>query len=425
MSNWLALLWPRRGDKRLVLVFIALCLYSLVVLWSVTEPIRGPYEHFEPDVPKSIFYRQIAWIAVGWMVLLVGARLPLRHLEELSPLFYAGVALALAVVLAAAPVVAGARRWFAFGPIRLQPAEPAKICLILMLARVLSLELETRRQLRTLAVTGGLTLLLFVLVLREPDLGTALAYPAIWLGMVFWYGVSWVILLTVGSPILSAVISFYSESVVHSAWPWGIYLLLLIGLLYAGRFRILESGLLLLGNVATGLGIPFLWSGLKPYQQDRVLTFFDPSRDTAGAGYQIIQSKVAIGSGGFFGAHYLQGTQKGLAFLPERHTDFIFSVVGEELGMIGALLLLGLFLMLLLRGLDVALSTRRPFASYVAIGCVSCFLFHVIVNVSITTGLLPVTGLPLPLLSYGGSNLLTCAFLLGLLVNIAAHGYET
>ncbi len=425
MRRILSLLWPRRGDRRLLLLFLLLCLYGLAVLWSVTEPIRGPYEHFDPGVPKSIFWRQIVWIIVGWAVILATARLPLRYLEELSPLFYAGIALALALVLVAAPVVAGARRWFAFGPIRIQPAEPAKICLILLLARLLAHRTPDQHQLRTLALTGGLTGLLAILVLREPDLGTALVFPAIWLGMLFWYGTSWIFLLTVGSPILSAVISFYSESVAHQAWPWGVYLLLLIGLLYLGRFRFVESGLLLLGNVATGLGIPFLWAGLKPYQQERVLTFFDPSRDVAGAGYQVMQSKVAIGSGGFFGTHYLQGTQKGLAFLPERHTDFIFSVVGEELGMVGALLLLALFLLLILRAIDVASSARRPFASYVAIGAVSCFAYHVLVNVSITTGVLPVTGLPLPLLSYGGSNLLTSAFLIGLLVNIGAHDYET
>jgi rod shape determining protein RodA len=155
------------------------------------------------------------------------------------------------------------------------------------------------------------------------------------------------------------------------------------------------------------------------------MAFFDPSRDAFGTGYQAIQSKVAIGSGGLFGTQYLQGTQKGLAFLPERHTDFIFSVVGEELGFAGAMVLLGLFLVIILRAFDLASGAPRPFPSFLAIGVAAYFTFHVVVNVAITTGLLPVTGLPLPLISYGGSNLLSSAFLLGLLLNVGAHQYET
>jgi rod shape determining protein RodA len=328
-------------------------------------------------------------------------------------------------VLLLAPEVMGARRWFDFGPIKIQPAEMAKIALILMLARLLSGFRPARWRVLPAITALALIGVPALLVLREPDLGTALVFPAIWLGMVFWQGTSWVFLLAVAAPVISAVISFYSEAVVEQAWPWGLYLLLLIGVLYLGRFRFVESLVLLLGNIATGLGIPLIWTWLKPYQQERILSFFDPARDVQGAGYQVFQSKVAIGAGGFFGTHYLQGTQKGLAFLPERHTDFIFSVIGEELGFVGAVALLGLFLVLILRGVAIAHAARRAFASFVAIGCVCVLAFHVIVNVSITTGLLPVTGLPLPLISYGGSNVLTTSVLLGLLVNIDARAYES
>ena len=174
----------------------------------------------------------------------------------------------------------------------------------------------------------------------------------------------------------------------------------------------------------TAIGIPFIWEHLKEYQQDRILTFFDPTQDAFGSGYQVIQSRVAIGSGGFFGTKYLEGTQKGLAFLPERHTDFIFSVVGEELGLIGAYLLLLLFLVIILKGINYATISRRPFPGFIAIGVTTYFVFHVTVNVAITTGLLPVTGLPLPLISYGGSNLLISSFLLGLLMNVSARTFS-
>jgi rod shape determining protein RodA len=262
------------------------------------------------------------------------------------------------------------------------------------------------------------------LVLREPDLGTSLVFLAVWVGMVFWYGFPGILLLGAGSAAVSAVIMFYSETVAEQAWPWGLYILLLLGALYFLRVSILSKVVLLAINVGFGIGIPFFWDKLKGYQQERIMTFFDPSRDTFGTGYQAIQSKVAIGSGGLFGTHYLQGTQKGLAFLPERHTDFIFSVVGEELGFLGAVSLLSLFMIIILRGIDHAGNARRPFGRFVAVGVVTYFTFHVVVNVAITTGLLPVTGLPLPLISYGGSNLVVSSLLLGLLLNVSSRTFE-
>jgi rod shape determining protein RodA len=246
----------------------------------------------------------------------------------------------------------------------------------------------------------------------------------VWVGMVFWYGFPSILLLGAGSAAFSAVIMFYSESVAEQARPWGVYILMILVVLYFVRLSIFSKVVLLAVNVGFGIGIPFFWDKLKGYQQERILTFFDPSRDAFGSGYQAIQSKVAIGSGGLFGTHYLKGTQKGLAFLPERHTDFIFSVVGEELGFFGATALLGLFLVILLRGIDHAGNARRPFGRFVAVGVVTYFTFHVVVNVAITTGLLPVTGLPLPLISYGGSNLLISSLLLGLLLNVSSRTFE-
>jgi len=232
------------------------------------------------------------------------------------------------------------------------------------------------------------------------------------------------ILVGAGSAALSAIFSFYSETVASSPWPWAIYLLVLIGSLYLARLGIVSAVVLLIANITTGIGIPFIWDKLKGYQQERILTFFDPTRDAFGAGYQAIQSKVAIGTGGLFGTHYLQGTQKGLAFLPERHTDFIFSVIGEELGFFGAVFLLMIFLLLLWRGILHATLARQPFSRFVAIGVVSYFVFHVVTNVAITTGLMPVTGLPLPLISYGGSNLLTSSILVGLLMNVSSRSFN-
>ena len=419
----LFLLWPR-GDRRLLAIYTLLILFSLALLWSVTEPLRGDYSLQRVDVPKVVFWRQLLWAVVSWLAVNVVSRIPPRHLENISWVAYLVTTLLLALVLALAPEVAGARRWLALGSLRLQPSEFAKVGLVLLLATWLARRVDSGS--RIVATLGSLVLALVpaVLVMREPDLGTSLVFVVIWLGMIFWYGISGLLLMTAISSSVSAVIMFYSERVLEQPWPWAVYIVAIIGVLFLVRLSMTASGLVLLSNIAGGLSIPLLWARLQPYQQERILTFFDPSRDEMGTGYQAIQSKVAIGSGGLFGTHYLEGTQKGLAFLPERHTDFIFSVAGEELGLLGAGTMLVLFLMLVLRAVNIATKVRRPFTSLLAIGVATYFTFHVVVNVAITTGLLPVTGLPLPLISYGGSNLLVSSLMVGLLLNLSVHRYD-
>ncbi len=421
--NFLLLLLPP-GDKRIFLAWVFLGMLSLAILWSVTEPIQGPYEELDPGVAKGVFFRQVIWMMIGYCGLLAAAYVPLRYLDNIAvPVFLFSLAL-LALTLMIGPRIAGSQRWLVVGPIRIQPSEFAKVTYILMMAHVLGLTADGMRKLPVTLGSLLITFLPMMLILREPDLGTSLVFIAVWVGLVFWYGVPGLLLLGAGSAAASAVFSFYSETVAESPWPWAIYLLVLLGGLYLARLSILSSVFLLIANITTGIGIPFLWDKLKGYQQERILTFFDPSRDAFGTGYQAIQSKVAIGTGGLFGTHYLQGTQKGLAFLPERHTDFIFSVLGEELGLFGAIFLLMVFLVLLWRGIHHATVARQPFARFVAIGVVSYFVFHVVTNVAITTGLMPVTGLPLPMISYGGSNLLTSSILVGLLMNVSAHSFN-
>jgi rod shape determining protein RodA len=421
--NRLALLLPH-GDRRVLVVYSLLLATSLAILWSVTEPLRGPYTPMEADVHKGIFWRQVLWIAVSWCAMVAVARLPLRHVANMAWPAYFGTVLLLVVVLVAAPEVAGARRWLPLGSLRLQPSEFGMLACIVLLASYFSRHANPRSPALTAGTSLALILVPLVLVLREPDLGTSLCYLGIWLGMVFWYGISGLFLLTVGSMAASAIIMFYSESVAAIAWPWGIYLLMLMAVLYLTRLSTVTSVLVLGLNLVSGLGIPLVWDHFEAYQQSRILTFFDPSRDAMGTGYQAIQSRVAIGSGGLFGTHYLQGTQKGLAFLPERHTDFIFSVVGEELGLVGVLLVLAMFLALILQAIQIAVTVRRPFTSLMAVGIASYFAFHIVVNISITTGLMPVTGLPLPLISYGGSNILVSSLMVGLLLNISGRQYD-
>ena len=421
--NILGLLLPP-GDKRVFLCWLLLLATSLAMLWSVTEPILGPYEDLDPVVGKMVFYRQLVFVFLGFGGLLAASRIQLRYLENSAfPLFLFSLML-LVLILVAGPKIGGAQRWLLIGPIRFQPSELGKISTILILAAILGKASEQGTRLSVTMGTFLLTLVPMTLVLREPDLGTSLVFFAIWVGMVFWYGIPGILLVGAGSAGLCGIVSFYSDSILHQPWPWAAYIVALVVVLYLARLSTLARISILLLNTLTGVGIPFFWSKLKPYQQERILTFFDPGRDAFGSGYQAIQSKVAIGSGGLFGTHYLHGTQKGLAFLPERQTDFIFSVLGEELGFVGAVLLLGLYLVIILQGIQIGSRARRPFARFLAVGVVSYFLFHVVVNVGITTGLLPVTGLPLPLMSYGGSNLMTSSILLGLLMNISSRTFD-
>lgn len=421
--NGIQLILPN-GDRRLFLAWLGLALFSLAVLWSVTEPIKGPYEAADPVVAKEIFHRQVIWMILSYAALVVASRLSLNYLDNIAIPLYLLMVLLLVFLLVAGPRIAGARRWLVVGPLQVQPSEFAKVAFILMSANLLGRSWSQGRSVLLTLASGVAMAVPMILVLKEPDLGTSLVFLAIWVGMVFWYGIPDALLLGAGSTLVCAVVSVYAEIFSHSPWAWWIYFPVLLAILYVVRFNIPAKVIILALNILSALGILFIWNRLQEYQQDRIMAFFDPAKDAFGSGYQVIQSRVAIGSGGFFGKTYLAGTQKGLAFLPERHTDFIFSVVGEELGLIGACALLALFLVIILKGMHYAAISRRPFPGFVAIGVTTYFVFHVVVNVAITTGLLPVTGLPLPFISYGGSNLLVSGFMLGLLMNVSARTFS-
>ena len=212
------------------------------------------------------------------------------------------------------------------------------------------------------------------------------------------------------SPAISLVCAFHLAS-------WVVFILVLIMMLLRSRPRFLATAAIFLLNFAVGIGTPILWRGLHEYQQKRIMVFLNPGRDPLGAGYQVIQSKVALGSGGAWGKGFLHGTQTKLAFLPAQHTDFVFSSFGEQFGFWGSLVLLALLLALILRGVKIAYMARNKFAGLMAMGATAVILFHVVVNVGVSLGIMPVTVLPLPFMSYGGSSLITNMILVGLLLN--------
>jgi rod shape determining protein RodA len=268
----------------------------------------------------------------------------------------------------------------------------------------------------------------FVLILLEPDLGTSLSLPAAVLPMLYWAGLPLVVVLALASPILTLVLLLparFHETPELWIVLWFVFLAGLGWFLLASRVRRATLVGVLGFNMVVGSLVPVLWSRfLQPYQQLRVKTLWNPAEDPLGAGYQAHQSKIAIGSGGFLGKGYLEGTQKGLAFLPHTHTDFIFSILGEEFGFVGCMVTLLLFALLVGRGLMLATRARSRFAGTLAAGISSMILFHVAVNVSMTIGLAPVTGLPLPFLSYGGTFLLLTLAQAGLLVNVSLRRNE-
>ena len=257
-----------------------------------------------------------------------------------------------------------------------------------------------------------------MLVAMQPDLGSALVFAGILFAMLYWAGVRLSNLLLLASPVFSLLLAF-------SSWSWGAWIFLLGGLLVLWRPYVWEGLAVLGANVAAGVIARPIWMHLASYQQNRFLSFLNPELDARATGWHIIQSKIAIGSGGWLGQGFTQGTQKRLAFLPAQHTDFVFSVVGEELGFVGVVVALALFFLLLTAVIRVARRAPEPFGSLVAFGVVGLLSTHVFENIGMTANVMPITGIPLPFFSYGGSFLVSCFLALGLVWRISREGLDS
>ncbi len=399
----------RQLDKALVVSVAALALYGLATLYSAGQT----------DVPtfvETIWHRQLLWLGLSLVVAGLTFRTSPRMLEWATPWVY-GIALFLLVLTlligVGAGTAAGSKSWIAIGGHRFgQPAELAKLATILMLARQLAALREAPSTLRDLIVPGLIAGFPCVLVLKQPDLGSAIVFVAILFFMLFWAGTKPSLLLLAASPVIGLVLAF-------STVAWGVWIALLAILLLWWRPYLWEGvaimGLNVLGGV---LALPF-WNRLAPYQQNRLLAFLNPDVDPRAAGWHVIQSKVAVGSGGLLGKGFTEGTQKRLAFLPAQHTDFIFSIVGEELGFVGVLAALALFAWLLFGLLRVARKATDPFSSLCVFGIAGLFFTHIVENVGMTINLMPITGIPLPFFSYGGSFLLACSIGVGIALRVA------
>lgn len=398
-------------DRSLLTVTLLLTLIGIAFVYSATAPPA-------PEAKQMLYLKQLLWLGIAFVAGAFIAALPYRVYQGRTAWLLYAVGLGLLVLtLFIGHVGLGAQRWLGWGPIKIQPSEPAKVATVILVASLLADRKMDLTELRTLVKPLIVVGVPFLLVLKQPDLGTAVSFVAILLTMLYWAGLPPLYLFFLLTPFINVALSFFLPG-------WLLFAGVLVYILYRSRLGLATLLLVVAVNLAVGIATPQIWNHLQPYQRQRITTFLDPGNDPYGSGYQIIQSKIAIGSGEMFGKGFLHGTQKGLAFLPEQHTDFIYSVVGEETGFIGAGFVAVLYLMLILRGIRVAHRARNRFASLLGIGMTSIFLYHVLVNIWMTVGLAPVTGLPLPLLSYGGSSLVVSFIQVGLIQNVSMRWRE-
>jgi rod shape determining protein RodA len=351
-------------DWVLLVAAVGLSLISVIEIYSATMA-QGA---------ETYFVRQLAWVGVGIVFLFIVSAIDYHLISEHIPWLYVLSIGALLYTLLLGHRVSGSKSWVGIGSLGFQPSEFIKMVVVVALARYLS-ELRNIRYMTFVQIVKACLIVLVPmgLVLLQPDLGTALTYlPAIAIGL-FIRGIRPVVLVS-----------------------------------------------LILGFV---LVLPVSWLVLRPYQKERILTFLDPERDPLGKGYQVTQSKIAIGSGGLMGKGVFHGSQNILGFLPTRHTDFIFSVVGEELGFAGVILTLGLLAFIIFRSIYNAATARDNLGLFIVMGVVGIYFFHVIVNVGMVIGFMPTTGIPLPFLSYGGSSVLTAFIALGLVLSVRRCRY--
>lgn len=392
-------------DKPLMVVTILLAGIGLVVIYSATLAID-----------RSLFYRQLIWVLVGIAVMSGMVFVPRKLLYNFSYWIYV-----FSIILLVVPLItnrgAVAKRWIDLYIFQLQPSELAKLGLIMALAIIFSLKKEIISHAQELIIPFALAIVPFILVLIEPDLATAMVFPALLIIVLFIKGIRIKLLLFILTPIISMLTAFHWLS-------WIIFIIMLLIFLLIYRQGFVYSFGLFATNSFVGTVTPILWRQLKPYQQERIVAFLNPSADPRGAGWHILQSKIAIGSGGIFGKGFLQGTQHQRFFLPEQHTDFVFSVLGEEWGFIGIIVVLVLFALLTLRIITIMRSARSDWGIFLLAGIAGYFVVQTFLNIGMCVTILPVAGIPLPLMSYGGSQTLLSFFLIGIALNIGYNRYE-
>ena len=402
--------WYRQFDWILIICWILLFSAGLVAIYSAT---LGPVSQFLPNYIQNNFLNQIIWIGISIAALVSIQFTNPRTFQQISYILYF-----ICILLAIATVIwgteaGGARRWLVIGSFRFQISEMLKLATILAVSNYLT----SRRDISAEHIGSAFVAVLMmiipsIVIILQNDTGTALVLLAIIPVMLFWSGLPYGISLFLISP---AVIAYFS--VIN--WKFGIVvtIILTVAVFFIQKRVWLTSSALIFGLMVV-LGVQVaLNQVLKPHQQARIEAFVNPSLDPQGAGWNVMQAKTAIGSGGLWGKGFLEGTQTQLRFLPEQWTDFIFPVIAEEFGFLGAGLVLLVFSILLLRLLKIAGEHKHPFAQLVIVGVATTFFVHIVINLGSAMGLFPVIGLPLPFISYGGSAFLSYSIMLAICLN--------
>ena len=394
-----------------ILVFTAmLTILGLISLFSISM------NQFD-EVGITTFSKQLLFLIPSFVGFITILFIPKYMIHK-----YIYIAYSLMLILVLTPflfeTIAGTHRWINFGlPVSIQPSEFAKWIVVVTLARYLSDHNLQMKKFMTILFPILIALLPAVIILQQPDLGTAIILLTPILPMLYWVGARPFHLFILVAPLLSIATAFHTISFTF----WAI---IMGSIIYLTQPRLVFGVLLYFGNIFLGLLSPFLWNSLRSYQQKRILTLFNPELDPLGAAYQTIQSKVAIGSGGFFGKGLGWGTQTHLKFLPVQESDFIVSVIGEELGFITIAIMLIVFSIFLLKVVKLAFLAKERFPGLVLIGIGTIFMAHVFVNTAMSTGMIPVKGLPLPFISAGGSFLLSCFIMIGLIMKMGNETIE-
>jgi len=378
---------------------ILLAIIGLIAIYSST------YNH---PTASGNFQKQLTWLFVSLIFFFIFYLLPPRILRLLSIPAYIFALLLLIFVVVAGRKIYGAQSWLIIGPFGFQPSEFTKLAVILMLANWLSREGTDVNSLKGISVALGIGLLPVLLIMLQPDLGTAIVFGVMTLAIIFWAGMDLFQLFVVLSPAVVIFSSLFGFSALALA-----LVMVLLGLFYFKKNLFTSASVFIL-NLASAFFFDYFFRLLKPHQQMRIKTFINPSVDPLGYGYNALQAKVAIGSGGFFGKGFLHGNQTQLRFIPEQWTDFIYCVIGEEFGFIGSIIVVILFSTLFIRLLKIAVASKNKFDGLVTIGILTMFFVHFAINVGMNIGIAPVIGIPLPFLSYGGSSLLANMIAIGI-----------
>ncbi len=398
--------WYKNLDFPILLVWVALCICGLIAIYSATH---GDAQEYLLNTVQRNFQRQIVWLFICVGALSVIMLLPIRLLIRLTPWIYLASMALLVIALVFGREVSGARSWVYFGPFGFQSSELAKVGTLLMAAFILS---SRKGSIESTALPMvGILALPAILVILQNDLGTALVFvgliPILWL----WAGIR---LRVVGLLIIFPIAGYLTIL----DWTIALGFTAVVGIIawFTTRSPAWVTLGVLAGVITLGVASFALNAVFQPHQVARIESFLNPEADEyrAGVGFHLVQSKAALGSGGWFGEGHMKGSQTQGRYIPEQSTDFVFSVIGEEWGFVGSILVLLLFAILMLRLVRLAREIEHPFGSIVAAGTAGIFLIHISVNIGMVLGLLPVIGIPLPFLSYGGSALLTNTTLMGL-----------